>query len=317
MVGYSNTEWKISNPAAHLDILRIMINEGQYDPMEDANETSVMHSFEGSPAVYRWLLGQEDFLIDFEQTAFNARTIAGALIAGNQGLQASSCLEALIAHGSDLIAHGSELNPLVGRNSTDGEILLAHSAAFDLRLVAEIDDFPKRIKVLWDAGADFGSSSDYLFFFCVKDRYGISQLKRESIPAPPIMSAEEVIGYDRLEDTSNIKNRPRTPKSLWRTWYPGNDIPVMEVVQRYLDAWMEVLLEAGIDIAEYGRREDQLHPEGLLENPYGEARVYFEYGSHVDGCRIHVIEIKTYDRDWKDDDAEPSTMPGSWDFDGD
>ena len=310
MAGYSNREWKISNPAAHLDILRIMINEGQYDPMEDANETSVMHSFEGSPAVYRWLLGQEDFLIDFEQTAFNARTIAGALIAGDQGLQASSCLEALIVYGSDL-------NDLVGRKWMDSPVLLAHSAVYDLRFVAEIDDFPKRIKVLWDAGVNFGLTSDYLIFSCVNDRYGISEPKRESIPAPPIMSAEEVIGYDRLENTSTIKNRPRTPKSLWRTWYPGNDLPVMEVVQRYLDAWMEVLLEAGIDIAEYGRREDQLHPEGLLENPYGEARVYFEYGSHVDGCRIYVTEIKTYDPAWEDDDAEPSTMPGSWDFDGD
>lgn len=313
MAGWLNWEWSQSNPAAHVDILRIMINEGQYDPMEDANDTSVMHTFDGSPAVYRWLLDQEDYLIDFEQTAFNRRTIAGALIAENQpnqALQASSCLEALIAHGSDL-------NDLVGRKSTDGQILLAHSAVFDLRLVAEIDDFPKRIKVLWDAGADFGSTSEHLIFSCVNDRYGTSELKRESIPAPPIMSAEEVIEYDRLEDTSTIKNRPRTPKSLWRTWYPGNDLPVMEVVQRYLDAWMEVLLEAGIDITEYGRREDQLHPEGLLDVRYGEGRVYFEYGSHVDGCRIHVTEIKTYDPAWIDDDAEPSTMPGSWDFDGD
>lgn len=310
MAGFMNREWSNSNPAAHVEILRIMINEGQYDPMEDANGTSVMHSFDGSPAVYRWLLGQEDFLIDFEQTAYNSRTIAGALLAGNHGLQASSCLEALTAHGSDL-------NDLVGRKFTDSHLRLAHSAVYDLRFVAEIDDFPKRIKLLWDAGANFGWTSYCLFFSCVKDRYGISELKRKSIPAPPMMSAEGVIGYDRLEDTSTIKNRPRTPKSLWRTWYPGNDLSVMEVVQRHLDAWMEVLLEAGIDIAEYGRREDQLHPEGLLDNRYGEARVYFEYGSHVDGCRIHVTEIKTYDPAWRDDDAEPSTMPGSWDFDGD
>lgn len=298
MVGWNEREWSISNPAAHVDILRIMINEGQYDPMEDADNTSVMHSFDGSPAVYRWLLGQEDFLIDFEQTTFDGRTIAGALIAENQAVQASSCLEALIAHGSDL-------NDLVGRKLTNCHVLLAGSAVLDLRLVAEIDDFPKRIEVLWDAGADFGLTSDYLFLSCLKDRNDISELKRESIPAPPVMSAE------------TIKNRPRTPKSLWRTWYPGNDLSVMEVLQRYLDAWMEVLLEAGIDIAEYGREEDQLHPEGLLDNHYGEARVYFEYGSHVDGCRIHVTEIKTHGPAWKDDDAEPSTMPGSWDFDDD
>lgn len=252
MVGWMKREWSISNPAAHVDILRIMINEGQYDPMEDADNTSVMHSFDGSPAVYRWLLGQEDFLIDFEQTAFDGRTIAGALIAENQAMQASSCLEALIAHGSDL-------NDLVGRKLTGCNVLLANSAVFDLRLVAEIDDFPKRIKVLWDAGADFAMTLYCLFFACAKDRYGIPELKRESFPAPPMMSAERVIGYDRLEDTSTIKNRPRTPKSLWRTWYPGNDLSVMEVFQRYLDAWMEVLLEAGIDIAEYGWGEDQLH----------------------------------------------------------
>ena len=313
-------EPEISHPAAYLDTLRTMIHEGQYDPMEEANRTTLMHSYWGTPTGYRWLLDQEDFLIDFEQKATTRGcSIAAALVSGREGLQISSCLEAVIAHGS-------ELNDIAERESTGRHVSLAHGAVCDLPSMVEIDDFPKRIKILWDAGTDFGSSLDYLFSTCIQDRYEKFEVKRESIPAPPLMSdvfidydqfEDKFIDYDRFEDTSAIEFRPRIPKSLWRTWYPGNDLRILEVAQRHLDAWMEVLLEAGIDIAEYGRREDRLHPEGSLGNRYGEARVYFEYGGHVDGCRIHVTEILTYDVAWKDDNAEPSTMPGSWGFDDD
>ena len=301
----------MSHPAAYLDTLRVMIHEGQYDPMEEANGTTVMHSFWGTPTGYRWLLDQEDFSIDFEQKAdIRERTIAGALISSKEGLQVSSCLEAVIAHGS-------ELNNLTEGTLSGHHVSLAHSAMLDLPFVAEIDDFPKRIKVLWDAGTNFESTLDYLFLSCIKERYEKFEINRESIPALPLMSEKYVIEFDQLEDTSAIEFRPRTPKSLFRTWYPGNDLGVLEVAQRHLDAWMEVLLEARIDIAEYGRREDRLHPEGLLGNLYGEARVYFEYGDHVDGCRIHVTDIMTYDPAWKDDNAGSSAMPCSWDFDDD
>ncbi len=37
-----------------------MIHDGQYDPMEQVNYTSVMHSFERSSTVHRWLLEQEE-----------------------------------------------------------------------------------------------------------------------------------------------------------------------------------------------------------------------------------------------------------------
>ena len=304
-------EREISDPAAYLDTLRTMIHEGQYDPMEEANRTTLMHSYWGTPTGYRWLLDQEDFLIDFEQKATSRDcSIAAALVSRREGLQISSCLEAVITHGS-------ELNDVGKRDPTGRHVSLAHGAVFDLPSVVEIDDFPKRIKILWDAGTDFGSSLDYLFLTCIEDRYKKFEVMRESIPAPPLTFDEYVIDYDQLEDTSAIEFRPRTTKSLWRTWYPGYDLSVLEVAQRHLDAWMEVLLEARIDIADYGRREDRLHPEGLLSNLYGEARICFEYGGHVDGCRIHVTEIVTFDPAWADDNAEPSTMPGSWDFDDD
>ena len=304
-----------------------MVNEGQYDPMEQANGNSVMHSFGGSPTVYRWLLDQEEFIIDFEQwRPFEGQTIAAALI-GSQHLNSSSCLEAVIARGSDVTDPGG--------SGMLGELWLPYRAVWSLRHVADVVDFPKRVKVLWNAGADFhtprpynffGTTLDFLFFvsfLTMGDVHIEDKIEREFTPAPPLMSAEDVFEYDRLQDIPHIKDRPRTPKSLWHTWWhkwhPGVELSILEVIQRHLDAWMEVLLEAGLDIAEYGRREEQLHPEGLLYNEWGEARVYFEYGEDVGGCRIHVTEIWALDPYNHHGKAATSAktvkMPCSWDFD--
>lgn len=339
LAGSWNRDWTSSNPAAHLDTLRIMITEGQYDPMEEADYTSVMHSFNGSPTVYRWLLDQEEFLIDFEQIAINVETIAAALVSSGQS-NASEFLEAVIARGIDL--HDPAGSAYLGHGYT-----LAHRAIRYLTDLADDLDFPKRIKVLWDAGADFhtpqidnyfGTALDYLIGFATRVvDYNDTDYKSsrvEPISTPSLASAEVVIVYDRLEDTSAIKSRSRVPKSLWRSWHPGNGLSILEIVQRHLDAWMEVLLEARLDLVDYGCREDRLHPEGLVNiDFYGnciEARVYFEYGDHVSGCRIHVTEIwtyeidtfdsSTYDSDMTDSNeeevtsAEISSMPCSWNF---
>ena len=325
---FSVGEWsELSDPAAHLDILRILVHEGQYDPMEaaDGNGHSVMHSFEGSPTVYRWLLQQEEFLIDFEQECFNAWNIPVALIYSHNS-NSSSCLEALVADGS--------------LDSFDDRYSLSPWTVVCLFDMADVVDYPKRVKVLWDAGVDFhasqvnneyGTTLNVLFWdvgyqrSLYDDSTGIKpqkcEMERESIPAPPLEPEGDIIEYDRLEDKSTIKDRPRTSKSLWHTWFPGQDLSILEVAQRYLDAWMEILLEAGIDIEKYGRREDELHPKGffigdLSDRNHTQARVIFEYGDHVDGCRIHVTEIWLCDRDGeRATSVETSTMPGSWDFD--
>ena len=287
-----------------------MINNGQYDPMEQANYTGVMHSFEGSSSVYRWLLEQEEFVVDFEQTSISVATIAAALINSPQ-LNASECLEAVIAHGCDLN------NPAVSFLCGDG-LTLVHRASYLLKDLADNLDFPRRIKVLWDAGADFYTPFlhnkferrliFYLFWISRVEnvKYGV---EREFTPTPPLMLVEDTIDYDPLEDTSAINHRLRTSKSLWRTWYPGHDFSILEIVQRHLDAWMEVLLEAGLDTVDYGCREDQLHPDARL---CVEARLHFEYGDHVGGCRIHVTKILVYEE--LAAPAETPTMPGSWDF---
>ena len=315
-----------------------MINDGQYDPMEKAKYTSVMHSFEGSSTVYRWLLEQEEFVIDFEQTIHNYKTVATALI-GSLQLNASECLEELIAHGYDL-------NNPTGSFFFGFSLTLVYRAAWSLSDVADNPDLPRRIKVLWDAGADFHTPHAHdifgtlnLVFTMVilgnyqgrRTKYNKYGVERESIPNPSLISTKDVIEYDQLEDPSDIKCRSRVSKSLWHTWFPGDELPILEVAQRWLDAWLEILLEAGLDIAEYGRREDQLHPEGLLHSPVGELRIIFEYGDHVGGCRIHATEIwmvdpeiwmvdpdyKVHDFDVEEEStaAEHSSMPGRWDFD--
>lgn len=317
-----------------------MVNEGQYDPMEQASDTSAMHSFSGSPIVYQWLLDQEEFIIDYEQpSSLFDETIAAALISSQQ-LDSSSCLEAVIKRGSDVTDPG-------GSGRVGGDFWLPHRAVLSLvtQGLADLVDFPKRVKVLWDAGADFhtpqlhnrlGTTLDFLFYTSfmfkrddhIKDKIE-HEIEREPIPAPPpMLSTEDVVVYDRFQDIAHIKDRSRTPKSLWHNWWhkrcpevercPIFELSILEKTQRYLDAWMEVLLEAGLDIAEYGRREEQLHPEGLLYYRFGEARLYFEYGEHVGGCRIHVTEMWVFDPDndygKSATGAETAKMPGRWDF---
>lgn len=283
-----------------------MINEGQYDPMEEADGRSLMHAFDGSPTVYQWLLHQEEFFIDLEQRS-GERTMSVAQLMSPRS-NGSKCLEALIAYGSDL-------NHITHKNFT---LLSMHYAVLSFPIMNNIIDFPKRIKVLWDAGADIhtpelhnnpGTPLNLLF-----DVIQFTSLSKRTEKFTRSL-------YDRLDDSSITKHRPRTSRSLWRTWYPGNELSILEVAQRYLDAWMELLLEAGLDVVAYGRREDQMHPERLVYSPYEErpieARVYFEYGDHVSGCRIHVTEIWLAEdpAEKKTTTAEDSTMPGSWDFD--
>ena len=303
-----------------------MVHEGQYDPMEQSNNlfrTTVMHKFGGSASVFEWLLDQEEFMIDFEQrTTLGRETIAASLI-NSQHLNSSSCLEAVIARGSDLTDPGDIV-------LLEDDWWLLYKSIFSLArgYMADVIDFPKRVRVLWDAGADFhapkvhhrfGTTLDFLFHARLLG-YGVEDRKhtveQNPIPALPLMSARGVIEYDRLENISQIKDRPRKPKSLCHEWFPGNELPMLEVAQRYLDAWTEILLEAGLDIAEYGRREDQMHPEGLFDNECGQARCKFEYGDHVKGCRIHVVEIWRFGSDWDAaTSAASAKMPGSWDFD--
>ena len=263
-------------------------------------------------------------MIDFEEPIpLPLQTIAAALIESPH-LNSSSHLEAVIAHGSDVT--DPRESGWLGDN-----LWLPYRAVWSLRLRADVVDFPKRVKVLWDAGADFhtprlhnpfGTTLDFLFdtSFIFDRAVDVEHsVERESIPAPPLMSAEDVFEYDRLQDISDIKDRPRISKSQWHSWCPGHELSILEVTQRHLDAWMEVLLEAGIDIAEYGRREEQLHPEGLFYNSCGEVRVYFEYGEDDGGCRIHVTEIWAFDPlnvyGKAATSAEIAKMPCSWDFD--
>ena len=296
-----------------------MINEGKYDPMEEANLPSVMHHFDGSPTVYQWLLDQEEFLIDYEQRWHGSATIAASLLRLNRS-HVSKCLEQALAHGSGL----SEPGKISGET-------LAHRAAYSMYYLADNSDFPKRIKVLFDAGVDFhtplsnGDSRTPIFylFWVVFHDYENSGFY-PTLPLMDMIVHDRLVDTSAIEDTPAIKHRLRTSKSLWRTWYPGNELPLLEKAQRLLDAWMEVLLEAGLDIVDYGRQEEQLHPEGILSDFWGGASIFFEYGDHVSGCRIHVTEVWVYDPKLKrihDLDSEEeatsaqnSTMPGGWDF---
>ena len=341
LIGQCCRELMTSNRAAHLEILRIMIHEGEYDPMEEANGTSLMHEFEGSSAVYRWLLDQEEFYIDFYQRHAITGNIASSLI-HSEKMDSSKCLEAVIRRGSDV----NDSCGWIFEDSTS----LAHVAACSIGYLVDNLDFPKRIKALRDAGLDFharkinsafGTPFDALLatalfqVFNARSDFEIDYNKHrerfKSVPKPPTGSTRRVVDYVLLDPTLEIRYRPRVPRALWWTWNGTEGYPtwgairrfsLLEMMQRYCDAWLEVLLEAGLDIADYGRREERLHPGGvfLVCVGWGEARVVFEYGSHVNGCRIHVIEIWVFDpydndREEKTGSAEVPAMPCSWDSD--
>lgn len=320
MVAGQTRVWKTINPAAHIDIMRIMVIDGQYDPMEGNHGASVMHGFKGSPEVYRWLLAQEEFLIDFEQRTNRHMTIANSILLSPLS-NASKFLEAVLTYRVDDV--GSPRSRFV---LSLWELAPIAVICF-CRGGARYPDFSNRMKLLWNAGVDFhirrspnlfGSTIDFLVSTIV---FNMGEREWLHSGVLPPLSAEGLINSCRLEDTSTIEYRPRVSRSLWHTWHPGDELPILEVVQRHLDAWMEALLEAGLDIADYGRQEDQLHPGGLVRGTIVptyqvKARLHFEYGDHVNGCRIHVTEIWIY----KDDDSnaassETPTMPCSWDFD--
>ena len=158
-----------------------------------------------------------------------------------------------------MIAKGSDFQDPARSDLWGGGLSLADRIAIAMIRVADSVDFPERVKMLWDAGANlhtsrlpnhFGSALDILMSYAIiymfnRTRLEKHRIEQQYIPRPPSMSTRHVIEYDRLEDASAMKYRPRTSKSLWHTWYPGDELPRLEAAQRHLDARMEVPLEAG------------------------------------------------------------------------
>ena len=318
----------IINPVARLDTVRIIVRDGQYDPMEESSGYTQMHLFCGIPTVFKWLLHQEEFFIDFEYLA-EGYTIASSHVV-NSRLYSLEYLEALAA------AKRGSKDPFelhIFREIT-GDTLIDIFVR-SLQKVTDEPDLSKRIKVLWDAGIDFHASAENrllpleaLLTIVLYQRSIIKpseqsgrDTEHKSIQRPLSGVKLNVEEYEGLEDNSAVKDRSRTPRSLWRTWYPGHDLSILEVVQRHFDAWTEVLFEAGLDITEYGRRKKEIYPGGLLQCGWGEARILFEFGEHVDGCRIQITETWLYGLDNREYDfnnkKEPtstgnSKMPGGW-----
>ena len=54
------------NTNDELNTMRVMVQDGQYDPMESCYSLTVMHSYSGSVGAYQYLLDQDHFCIDPE-----------------------------------------------------------------------------------------------------------------------------------------------------------------------------------------------------------------------------------------------------------
>ena len=107
----------------------------------------------------------------------------------------------------------------------------------------------------------------------------------------------------------------RLPRWLTMKLDSEDDLAVLRVMQRCLDAGMQLLREAGFDLEAYGKEQELQHPDGLFFNhSRGRARTNLEYGEHVNGCKIHLVEIGDDDQQLAPDFTltSPKVMPGSW-----
>jgi hypothetical protein len=97
LVGCCTKDSSTLTPETHLDTLRVMIQDGQYDPMEHNGSTTAMHSCEGPSASYQWLFDQDESCIDFEDAlTVGYNTIAAAQIISDES-NTSEDLSAVLA----------------------------------------------------------------------------------------------------------------------------------------------------------------------------------------------------------------------------
>ncbi|KAE8381609.1 ankyrin repeat-containing domain protein [Aspergillus bertholletiae] len=59
----------------HYDLARLFVDRGQVDPMKQGSRTSVIHSYCGPPEVFRYLVLQDQFLVDPEDRNQLGKTI--------------------------------------------------------------------------------------------------------------------------------------------------------------------------------------------------------------------------------------------------
>ncbi|KAH1275116.1 hypothetical protein KXW28_002216 [Aspergillus fumigatus] len=59
----------------HVELARLLVEKGQVDPMGSVRQTGVVHSYAGAVEAFRYLIHQDEFLVDPEERNRSGRTI--------------------------------------------------------------------------------------------------------------------------------------------------------------------------------------------------------------------------------------------------
>ena len=308
------------SPDIEVDTLRVLIHDGRYDPMELGHNLTVIDSYPGSLAAYEWLLDQDDFCIYHESSV-----ILGQLTMLSR--------KAMSEHSHESERTAAVLKRVIALQDLCSEhwpSLISRVYSFILLPTFNelgIPELTNCVRALWEASAnlldpqDQGSTIDEILLSLINwSMFMWKHHWRERFNFHPSKLSEEFVVERRKNQSPNeiisdLKNYPRFPRLLWKTWYPSNDLSALEVMQRCVDAQLEVLWEAGIDLETYGKNQALQHPRGFNFYKYdywANATFVFEFGEHVHGCRIHIVEIGLRMADYESVYGFAGKMPGSW-----
>lgn len=59
----------------HVELARLLVEKGQVDPMGSVRQSGVVHSYAGPVEAFRYLIHQDEFLVDPEERNRSGRTI--------------------------------------------------------------------------------------------------------------------------------------------------------------------------------------------------------------------------------------------------
>ena len=307
------------NSDTELATLRVLVHDGQYDLLDlDSLGSGAMevHSYCGSLAGYEWLLGQDESYVGIKGFHILSHLIFfdSTVFALNKSERMAAVLKRLVASQKFCGQH----------RSAEIDLLFMIS----LRPITDnlaSPDLTDCVRVLWEASAKLLNPQDHgstvgrilsLLVYMAKIHWNTEWRGPYDFLLFKLwgLIMERRGQYTESEIIGTLKKYPRLPRRLWATWYPSDDLPTLEVMQRCLDAQLEVLGEAGL-LEAYGKEKELQYPGGHTFNSYGgRIEIMFEYGKHVHGCRIHLLGVCNADQQPTTNSTSTSSemMPGSW-----
>lgn len=290
-----------------VDVLRVLVVEGQYDPMEKggSEELTIMHSYFADLDGYQWLLDQNEFHIDFAQKTWIGFDVCDS-ISTTYDDDTSDLLEAILMRDLDRSARKGPFR--IANWTTLHSLALLASGFFQCR------DFPDRISLLLNYNGDlpFGKGSrpsmlDALLFDpCRGDSPEVAKRHFDG----------QIDWRLDLHGRSPFKNTRLLPNAT---------LAELNYFQYALDEWVRVLLEARADLKAYFHHEQDCHPENMFHLGTWTALLSFQYGEGAEPFRIRVVALHVCRKENAPTSSVDSTlegyrhlsatMPGTWTVD--